>query len=369
MRFIICGTMLDPIVEEILPGASPAAGKYLRNLKRSLELKGNEVIFCSYVAVPGAKDAYVKCGVDDNSIIYKDKTIIRSVRQYKKKVLNTAQKGDVVIFYNVLYFDMGLVNKLKKKGVKSLLILADHTGDMKENGNIIRGTLAKLIARDYLNFEYVIALSHKVCKFLNPNAHIEIMEGGIDLEKFEDFQPPRFSDVTRYMYAGTLSDVTGVDILLDAVRLVQDENCEFYISGKGTMEDVVKEAAKDDARIKYIGFIPDEDYYDQMKKMDVFVNPRNMNMEQNQNNFPSKVLEYLATGRAVISTRFIGWEKFTDCFEFCDHTAKSLSTAMSEARIKSQEDKDRLFEHNRKRAEQYSWNNQAAVIIGLVNAT
>ncbi len=358
--------MLHPDVEQILPGASPAAGKYIRNLEHVLTNLGHEIVEMSYVAIPGAKEAYTQLELNDNDIIYKDKTIIWSVLRYQKKILKEVHKDDIVIFYNVVYYDLGLISKLNKRGIKSLLILADHTGDMKENGNFIRGMIAKAISKDYKKFKYVIALSERARRFLAQDAHIEIMEGGINLDSFKEFAPPSDEGITRYMYAGTLTDVTGVDILLEAIAMNHDKGSVFYISGKGPLEEKVKEAASRDTRIKYIGFLPDDEYYQLMQKMNILVNPRNMDLEQNQNNFPSKVLEYLAAGRMVISTKFAGWEKFTDCFEFCDSSAVLLADAILKAKEKSTKHKNELFSHNRKRAEEFSWDNQARKIIDLV---
>ena len=367
MRIIICATILPPEVELRLPGASPAAGKYLRNLEKAFTGLGHQVIEMSYVAIPGAKEMCSELGADDRNIVYKDRFIVPSVKEYQKRVLETAHEGDVVIFYNIVYYDLGLVSKLNKRGIKSLLILADYTGDMKENGSFIRGMLAKRVLGEFRKFKYAVALSERAKKLLASDASVEIIEGGIDMDAFFGFESPGAADITRYMYAGTINNVTGVDILLDAIRMSDDEKSEFYISGKGDLEQAVKEAAKNDTRIKYIGFIPDDEYYQLMQKMDVFINPRNMDLDQNQNNFPSKVLEYLATGRTVISTRFPGWEKFTDCFSFCDHNPEALYKGILEAKELSPQNRKERFEHNRERAKDYDWNSQAVRKIELID--
>ncbi|WP_034490811.1 glycosyltransferase family 4 protein [Butyrivibrio fibrisolvens] len=367
MRFIICGTMLHPKVEEKLPGASPAAGKYLRNLKKALEAQGNEVILCSYVAIPGAKQMYEQLGLDDNELVYKDNTIIKSVHIFQKKLVGMLQQDDVVIFYNVPYFELGLIRKIKKKGNKAILILADHTDSFKENGGIIRGSIAKLISKEYKKFDYGIALSEHAKRFFSHKAKLMVMEGGLDLARYKDFQPPVKSHKTKFMYAGTLSDVTGVDILLDAIEMWDADDVEFYISGKGFLEERVKAAAKEDDRIKYLGFVSDDEYYNLMKEMDVFINPRNMDMEQNQNNFPSKVLEYLATGRVVVSTKFPGWERFQEAFCLYDKGAENLVKAMRHVKDLKVEEVAKQFANNREKAKDFDWDSQAQKIIELVN--
>lgn len=366
MRFIICGTMLHAKVEEKLPGASPAAGNYLRSLKQALEAQGNEVIFCSYVAIPGTKQVYEQLGLDDNDLIYKDRTIIKSITAFQKKLLNLLNEDDVVIFYNIPYFELGLINKIKKRGNKAVLILADHTNSFKENGGVIRGIIAKLISMDFKKFDYGIALSEYSKKFFSRNADLIVMEGGLDLSCFKNFEPPVKTSKTKIMYAGTLSEVTGVDVLLDSFAMWDADDVELYISGKGILEERVRSAAEKDKRIIYLGFVSYDEYYRLLPQMDVFINPRNMDLEQNQNNFPSKVLEYLATGRSVVSTKFPGWERFQEAFCFYDRGAEDLVKSLIYVKNLDSEEVARKFNDNRKKAEDFDWNSNAQKIIELV---
>lgn len=367
MRFIICGTMIHPKVEEKLSGASPAAGKYLRNLKQALETQGNEVIFCSYVAIPGAKQVYDQLGLDDNGLVYKDKTIIKSIIAFQKRLLNLLNKDDVVIFYNILYFELGLIGKIKKRGNKAILILADHTDSFKENGGVIRGIIAKRISMDFKKFDYGIALSEYAKRFFERNAKVIVMEGGLNLSCYKDFEQPFRSSKTKFMYAGTLSDVTGVDILLDAIKMWKADDVEFYILGKGFLEKRIRSAAERDGRIHFLGFVTDDEYYELMMKMNVFINPRNMEMEQNQNNFPSKVLEYLAAGRAVISTRFPGWDRFKGIIFFYNGGSRELVAEMKKAKSLSDEEIKELFVLEKTLSEEFDWDEQAKRIEYLLS--
>lgn len=364
MRFIICGTLLPPEVEQILPGASPAAGKYLRNMERALLRKGIEVIEMSYVAIPGAKEAYEKAGKSDKDITYKDKTIIRSIRDYQKKVIRTLQKDDVVVFYNIVYFDLGLVKKIKKRGNKAILILADFTDSLSENGSIKRWVVSRFIAREFKKFDYGVALSERAKRFFSPKTKLIVMEGGINYSDYENINPPVKRSVVRFMYAGTLSNVTGIDILLEAISKNTADNVEFYISGKGELDNLVSEAAQKDKRIKYLGFVSDKQYYELLNDVDVLINPRNMELLQNQNNFPSKVLEYLATGREVISTKFPGWERFKDNFLFYEGGSENLKIEINSMLY------DNLNSHynsNRSKAGDYDWNKQVDKIVELIS--
>lgn len=105
-----------------------------------------------------------------------------------------------------------------------------------------------------------------------------------------------------FMYAGGLSELKGVTLLLDAFALLTGEEYALWITGRGPMDGAVTRAAERDSRITYWGF-PDEDELQSLyEAADVLVNPHSGQHESARYLFPSKLIEYLGTGRPVIST-------------------------------------------------------------------
>lgn len=104
------------------------------------------------------------------------------------------------------------------------------------------------------------------------------------------------------LFAGSLNALTGVDLLLDAFRRVEDRACELWICGRGNLEPQVAEAAGRDSRIKFLGLLSPQEFAEVMARADFFANPRPSALPENRSNFPSKVLEYLSWCRPVIST-------------------------------------------------------------------
>lgn len=168
------------------------------------------------------------------------------------------------------------------------------------------------------------------------------------------------------MYAGLLSEVTGVDILLKAMKKVTAKNLRLLISGKGELENEVKLQAKTDGRIQFLGFLDVDDYYIKLNEANIFVNPRNMSLPQNKNNFPSKILEYLATGRVIISTRFSGYYEFEDLIEWVDGDEDSLAKKIDQIVVHYEEIYQRTYKINRDAAQKYDWTVQAKKIIEVV---
>lgn len=366
MKVIICGPLLSEELEMQLAAASPAAGKFLRNLKEGLEENGIETETISFLTIPGAK-ALTDKQLKEEGITYisKSRWLLDSLHRYHQLIYEYANREDIVLFYNYKYTEWGVLSRLRRKGVKCVLVLADHTGAGELN-HPIRKFMAYRNEKAYRQFSHVILLSAKAGSLVNPKAKQTIIEGGIRMRDYLDMLPPRGSRPVKIMYAGTLSPVTGVDILLRAMKLIEEQELELYISGRGELEEEVLRKAEEDKRIKPVGFISNEEYYQLLGKMDIVVNPRNMDFEQNQNNFPSKVLEYLASGRMVISTRFPGWEQFEENFCFYHQGEEELAEKIKTVIKLSSEVYEKCFYKNREAALGYGWKEQAGKILELV---
>lgn len=104
-----------------------------------------------------------------------------------------------------------------------------------------------------------------------------------------------------FMYAGGLSELKGVRLLLDAFARVRGTH-ELWITGRGPSAADVERAAKDDPRITYWGFPSEQELRALYQKCDVLINPHSAHHESAHYLFPSKLIEYLGTGKPVIST-------------------------------------------------------------------
>ena len=65
----------------------------------------------------------------------------------------------------------------------------------------------------------------------------------------------------------------GVNLLLDAMKLIKQVNLELWISGPGNPK-LVKKALRDDKRIKYLGLLDDTKLKYAYKQSSVFLNPK-----------------------------------------------------------------------------------------------
>lgn len=104
------------------------------------------------------------------------------------------------------------------------------------------------------------------------------------------------------MYSGGLSDLKGIPLLLAAFALLKDKEYALWITGRGPLESLVRDAAVRDPRVVYFGFPDQKDLLCLYSTADALVNPHSGTHESAKYLFPSKLIEYLATGVPVVTT-------------------------------------------------------------------
>ena len=104
------------------------------------------------------------------------------------------------------------------------------------------------------------------------------------------------------MYAGNLSALQGVPLLLRAFSRLGADDLRLWISGRGDLQAEVEEAARSDRRITYLGYLGREELHAHYARASVLVNPHSTEHKSSRYLFPSKLIEYLAAGRPVITT-------------------------------------------------------------------
>jgi hypothetical protein len=91
-------------------------------------------------------------------------------------------------------------------------------------------------------------------------------------------------------------------LLVDSFRLIPDPDVRLVISGRGGLERELRRAAQSDPRITIAGFLDRQAWRRLLASATVLVNPRLSSALENRYNFPSKLIDYLAAGRPVITT-------------------------------------------------------------------
>lgn len=105
----------------------------------------------------------------------------------------------------------------------------------------------------------------------------------------------------RITYAGKISYSKGVKCLINAFKNIEDEELELFLAGSGSLEESeIKEFAKDDNRIKFLGALNQNDLANIIKESEVFILP------SFYEGLPLVIMEALACKTKVIMSNIEG---------------------------------------------------------------
>lgn len=142
--------------------------------------------------------------------------------------------------------------------------------------------------------------------FLPGRPHVRL-EGGIRKELFERMatfhRAPSGAEAPFVITAvGRLDKTNGFSQILEAFALLPGDRYRLRIAGAGPLEEQVREAAIKNPRIEFLGLLSFSDVLELYTSSDVLINMRMTKSRNTKYFFPSKMMEYLASGVPVIST-------------------------------------------------------------------
>lgn len=349
--------------------ASEAANNFVGRLTGELQ-RENEVRMLSFYGFPDeggwSPKKRMEVSAQNIEFVIRRRGIIGIVDFfcYQWKAFRLMREVDYVLLYNYYWINYAVLLFARLLGVQTALIVADHS-DIRSCSSLFRRLLAKWAERDYQRFGRLVFLSYVLYKRF-PHPQKLFFPGAIHMEDYAMFRY-RKKRTCRYLYSGLLNEVTGIDLYLSAIQKTSLQNVEFWFTGRGPLESIIREAAQNDVRIVYKGFVSREEYYRILDSVDIVVNPRNMNLPENQNNFPSKIMEYLASGNIVVSTQFPGWEVFAPHILFCETSTEGLCQGLLQA-FHHRKNGERIFDQNRDFVKQYDWGSQTQRLISFLRS-
>jgi len=104
-----------------------------------------------------------------------------------------------------------------------------------------------------------------------------------------------------FLYSGSLGSWGGVDLLFEALSLLDRSDFELVVTGPYP-EPRIRQKMDVDQRVSYLGLLKEPDLMAVYAQADFFVNPRPTRVKFGENNFPSKLLDYMGWGKPILST-------------------------------------------------------------------
>jgi glycosyltransferase involved in cell wall biosynthesis len=199
--------------------------------------------------------------------------------------------------------------------VKVVVILTDPPGVELPTDSVVTRLLRRLdvtFVRWALRWsDAVIALTADLARDFAPGKPALVIDG---IGRFDNEAEDRRKGRTGYtvVYAGSLRTSYGVDRLVDAVAGLTDPPATLEVYGSGELAGWVSKVAAEQAQICGPRLLPREDLLRAYRSADLLVQPRPPNQSFVRYSFPSKIIEYMASGTPVLTTRLVSMtEEYT----------------------------------------------------------
>jgi glycosyltransferase involved in cell wall biosynthesis len=248
------------------------------------------------------------------SISYINVTYIKR-QSIKSKIFNEicrwcdVNSENFLLFYNSSC--IGLARKIKKIYPKLKICLL--VTDLQEFAIVDNSFLTKLNLKinsykkkTNLYHNYIdgyILLASKMSERLPIGNKPWIQIEGIynTIENIDEEIPKEYNKTI--LYTGNLGIRYGIIDLLNAFSKIRDPNYRLWFCGSGNGLDDILQYQKNDNRIKYLGVLPRKKILELQKKATILINPRHSMEEYTKYSFPSKTMEYMASGTPTVMCR------------------------------------------------------------------
>lgn len=141
---------------------------------------------------------------------------------------------------------------------------------------------------------------------------------------------PRASETLKsVVYTGSLDARYGVKELVDQFLPLDKERYQLTVYGDGPLREYI-ESLPDGSSVRYGGVLGVDEVAAVQSGADLLINPRTNCGEYNKYSFPSKLIEYMASGTPVLCYRLDGVpEAYFDYLQVVDtHSAESIGSAI-----------------------------------------
>lgn len=301
-----------------------AQHKFHRNILKGLMSNSQNVMVLTLMppCLGGMPNTFVEDGISyeflgsGNNRIGKYFSIVINVLKSIKRYKREGFKPDAIMCDSLnISLCLGALIARCVFGIKATTIVTDLPDSISSFEKSFFERAASYISSKYISmFDRYVILTEQMNKIVNPhNKPFIVMEGVCDTL---EHHPQNTQGIRKLFYAGGRPAKDGIDILIPAFKKIKSDNIQLNIYGK--VPDVAVGPDPDDPRIVYHGVVPNDEIVREECNSYLLINPRPTNEEYTKYSFPSKVMEYMATGVPIVTTKLAGipGEYFSYVFTF-----------------------------------------------------
>lgn len=261
-------------------------------------------------------------GITIRSLGYKNFYLYQHYDIYKQfcKILEQQKINGkcVYLVYGICFPLLKALLKFKKNNsnIKIVLIIPDFIEDMYQTSlkNRIRFAIQGPIQSIYEEIDGYVLLTEQMTDKVGKEKPYCVVEGVYNSQE-ERINCSKSNSPKRFFYSGMLFEKFGVKNMIDAFCQLTNPNLRLQVCGCGDLEEYIKEKAAEDMRIEFLGMLPRTDVLELQSKATILVNPRQPVGDFTKYSFPSKTIEYMASGTPLLMYKLPGIPE--EYYEYC----------------------------------------------------
>lgn len=364
----------DQLRENRITNSLPQAQKYHKLLMEGLaEIDGCNVISLSALPVSGSSTKKRRFEREEETVnkvkyIYErfvNFPVLRQLSRYfgVKKNIKKLSKGekDTVIICDILNQSVadGARKCAKKYGFPVVGIVTDVPGHMSGADisllplyqKIIYRLLEKKAERSIEKYHAYLFLTEEMNSIVNKGKRPYIVIEGHCDSRMADIKKKEKTPETKniMLYSGGIHKEYGIDTITYAFCDCDFQDWEFHIYGTGNFQDELEEICRKNPSVKYLGLRANSEIVKKQVDADLLVNPRSTDSEFVKYSFPSKTMEYMASGTATLTTRLPGMPKeyYKYMYFFEEETRNAMAETLRKVTSISHEERFKKGEEAR----------------------
>jgi glycosyltransferase involved in cell wall biosynthesis len=223
---------------------------------------------------------------------------------FKKGISRTSDI--IVLDYLNFSINLAVIMASNIRRIKTLVVATDLPGE-----DVFEKTFkAKIrnILIFFLKYDYYVCVTHELNSVVNTKNRPAVI--------IECFANENLKDVlnlinSKYkekviVYAGGLYERYGIKNLIDGFTMIKNTNVRLWFYGVGSYVNRIREFAELDSRIEYKGVVPNDALINILTRATLLINPRPSHENFTKYTFPSKNMEFMATGTPLVTTLLPG---------------------------------------------------------------
>lgn len=253
---------------------------------------------------------------------------------------STKKEKDVYTIIDATYISVLPFILLANKFVHTKMIaivadIYDYMANVDNNNgkaNKLKQRLRNKNQKRYLKMDGFILLTEQMNEVINLNKKPYVVIEGCSDSMMNNVNSVEKNEKRIILYSGKLSEKFGIKLLIEGFKKLKQEDVELWIYGDGEAKEYVSTEAQNNKNIIYKGMVSNNEVVLAQMQATLLINPRPTDKQFTRYSFPSKNIEYMASGTPMLTTILPGMPKeyYDYVYLIKEETVDGLCKALQE---------------------------------------